>query len=100
MASDRAWRIATGRRLLGATLQRRRWTPPHGAWDHDHCACCWAKFGAADIPDLQHEGYTTTDAYARGAGYEWVCDQCVADLSDDMQWRLAPAGEPPPPIAR
>ena len=53
----------------------------------DHCACCWAKFAEFDAPDIQHEGYTTADRY------NWVCEGCVTDLKDEMDWHLAPSGE-------
>lgn len=52
------WRIDTGHFLKGATLQQSQWKAPNDSWDHDHCACCWAKFG-----------YTTTNEYRLGAGY-------------------------------
>ncbi len=90
MDSDKQWRIDTGQRLKGVEFQRRRWRAVGDHWDHDHCACCWAKFADWDGPDVQHEGYTTTEDYIHGAGYEWVCEQCFADLKEAMQWRLAP----------
>lgn len=93
MDSDKQWRIDTAHFLKGAMLQRRRWKAPNDHWDHDHCACCWAKFAEWDAPDIQHEGYTTTDDYKLGAGYHWVCEGCFGDLKDEMRWRLAPAGE-------
>jgi hypothetical protein len=89
--TDKQWRIDTGQRLRRAVLQRQKWKAPDEHWDHDHCACCRAKFAELDGPDIQHEGYTTTDDYERGAGYDWVCDQCFADLKEDLKWRLAPS---------
>jgi hypothetical protein len=90
---DKQWRIETGNYLKGATLQWQRWQRPGADWDHDHCACCWAKFAKWDGPEVQHQGYTTTSQHVHGAGYHWVCEQCFADLKDDMQWHLVPSGE-------
>jgi hypothetical protein len=84
---DKQWRIDTGLFLKGATLQRLRWKAQSGDCDHDPCACCWAKFAKFDGPDIQHEGYTTADRY------HWVCEGCVTDLRDEMDWHLAPTGE-------
>ncbi len=93
MDEDKQWRIETGEYLKGATLQWRRWKCPSPEWEHDHCACCWAKFSELDGPDIQHQGYTTTSQHEHGAGYYWVCERCFADLRDEMQWRLIPKGE-------
>ena len=84
---DKQWRIDKGEFLKGATLQRRRWKAPSAEWDHDHCACCWAKFAEFDAPDIQHEGYTTADSC------HWVCEECVTGLKDEMGWHLAPSAE-------
>ncbi len=93
MDSDKQWRIDTGLRLKGALLQRRTYEAPSEDWDHGHCACCWATFADFDGADIQHGGYTTTDACEHGAGYDWVCDQCFSELKDDMEWRVALFGE-------
>ncbi len=93
MDSDKQWRIDTGRHIEGALLQRRTYEAPSEEWDHDHCACCWAKLAELDGAEIQHQGYTTTDAYIHGAGYDWVCDQCFSDLKEDMGWRVALSDE-------
>ena len=93
MEADKQWRIETGEFLKGATLQWQQWKPPNADWDHDHCACCWAKFAEWDGPEIQRRGYTTTSQHERGVGYYWVCEKCFADLRHEMEWRLVPAGE-------
>ena len=94
MDSDKQWRIDQAGFLKGATLQWRNWKAPSAQWDHDHCACCWAKFAEWDAPEIQHQGYTTTDLHSHGAGYHWVCEECFTDLKDEMQWQLVPSSEP------
>jgi len=90
------WRADSARSLQGHKLQRRtwqRWTPE---WDHDHCSGCGAKFtDHPQIPDGLREGYTTTSEDSRGAGYEWVCLTCFADLREEMGWIEVPPEEGP-----
>ncbi len=80
------WRTENAKHLRGLTLHRRRWTKPRDDWDHDHCVGCQAKFAEFDGPEIQHEGFTTGADYKKGAGYEWVCRQCFADLQSEMGW--------------
>src|SRR5262245_27913415 len=84
--ADKQWRIDNANHLKGVRLQFRHYSRPSESWDHDHCAACWAKFAEFDGADVQHEGYTTCKDYPRGAGYEWICQTCFADLKDEMQW--------------
>jgi len=93
MDADKRWRIETGEYPRGATLQKRQWKRPNAESDHDHCACCWAKFAEWDGAEIQHAGYTTTSWHERGPGDYWVCEKCFADLKDEMEWRLVPLGE-------
>lgn len=64
---------------------------PSEDWDHDHCVVCWAKFAEYDAPDIEHEGFTTCDDYEFGPRYHRVCEECFADLKDEMGWSLAPS---------
>ena len=72
----------------GTEFIQRAYSAPRPAWDHDHCTMCSAKFGDAAMPDALTEGYTTTAAYARGEGYEWVCTDCFEDFSDEFGWKV------------
>jgi hypothetical protein len=36
-----------------------------------------------------HEGYAVTEAYEKGADYEWVCSSCFDVAKDKMSWRDA-----------
>jgi hypothetical protein len=84
--ADKQWRIDNAKRLHGLHLQLRPYTAWSKEWEHDHCAACWAKFAEFEGADIQHEGYATGCDYAKGAGYEWVCLQCFADLKTEMKW--------------
>jgi hypothetical protein len=77
------------RSLEGVTWWRSAWTrPPHNPqWDHDHCAACWAKFSDG-IPDTLREGYTTGPDYKLGARYEWLCEECLLKLKDELRWSV------------
>jgi hypothetical protein len=89
MDPEKHWRIGNAHYLRGTVLRRERWEAPSERWDHDHCSFCWAEFSESEDPEVQHEGYTTTEAHQHGAGYHWVCEQCFADLKDEMHWQLA-----------
>ena len=85
MAKD--WRIdIAATHLKGAKFKRKKWTRWSEAWDHDHCAACGAKFAEFDAPDIQKEGYATTQEYKHGTDYDWVCLQCFDDLKDALGW--------------
>jgi hypothetical protein len=83
------WRLGNARHLSGLVLRFRRYTRWSESWDHDHCAACWAKFAEDDGLDQLHEGYATGPDYPKGAGYDWVCPTCFADLADVLGWRSA-----------
>jgi hypothetical protein len=53
--------------------------------DHDHCAACGTKFSESEGLESHHEGYATREDYPKGAGYEWVCQNCFEDLKDHMR---------------
>lgn len=57
-------------------------------WDHDHCAACGVKLAEAGSQgaDTIHEGYATTEKYAGGAEYEWVCRPCFELFAARMGW--------------
>jgi hypothetical protein len=83
MTHSNDWRLTNQEEYLkGATLQWRRYNRPSEAWDHDHCAFCWAKFMEGDALDVFHEGYVTDD------NRHWICETCVEDFKDMFQWRL------------
>jgi len=88
MAKDKDWRLTNQEQYLsGVSLVHRRYEPSDGN-DHDHCAFCWAKFRAADYPDVLHDGYSTLDSY------HWICDQCFRDFRDLFGWRVSPDAAP------
>src|SRR5262245_28368448 len=68
--------------LLGATPHLATYTRPRPAWDHDHCAFCWAKLMEEDHPEVHHEGYNTEDEY------RWVCLQCFEDFRERFRWSV------------
>jgi hypothetical protein len=86
MNSTNQWRIDNAKRLKGLELQLRPYTAWSRDWEHDHCAACWAKFSESDGSDISQEGYATGPDYPKGAGYEWVCQQCFDDLKTEMNW--------------
>jgi hypothetical protein len=94
--TDNQWRIDSAAHLRGAVLRFRPYRRWSETWDHDHCAACWAKFAENEIPDALHEGFATEATETRGAGYDWVCPTCFAELKTEMQWTAA---EAPPPRA-
>jgi hypothetical protein len=83
---NKQWRIDNALHLKGLRLQFRPYTRWSERWDHDHCAACFVTFAESDGPDILHEGYATCDDYPRGACYDWVCQTCFNDLSEDMGW--------------
>ena len=89
--AENRWRIENANHLRAIRFEIRRWSRrhDHDPWDHDHCAACWAKFAEFDGPEIQHEGFTTCADYRRGAGYEWICKTCFADLQGEMGWSVA-----------
>jgi hypothetical protein len=84
------WRTVGAESLRGARLQRRQWQQWSENWDRDHCSGCNVKFASFAGPDVIHEGYTICSDYVHGAGYDWLCPQCFADLKDEMGWTEAP----------
>ena len=93
---DKQWRIdLVGLHLRGEKLRFQRYKQPSKNWDHDHCSACTAKFAeleSAAEPEIQHEGYTTTEAYKHGREYAWVCCKCFEDLRDDLGWAAVDGG--------
>lgn len=43
-------------------------------------AACQARAG------LLTAGYATTESFARGKGYEWVCATCHEDFAEEFRW--------------
>jgi hypothetical protein len=87
MDPDKQWRADNAKRLHGLRLELRPYEAWSQDWDHDHCAACWAKFAEVGEPDSQTEGYATCSDYPKGAGYEWVCQQCFSDLRTELEWK-------------
>jgi hypothetical protein len=83
------WRIDNARHLAGLTLHRRRYIRWSESWDHDHCAACNTKFAEDDQPETLHEGFATGPDYPKGAGYDWICPTCFADLASSLRWKSA-----------
>lgn len=83
------WRIINAEHLNGQCLHLRKYSRWSGTWTTTIVGG-WAKFAESDEEDVQHEGYATGGDYRPGAGYEWFCQKCFADLREEMQWTAAP----------
>jgi uncharacterized protein CbrC (UPF0167 family) len=83
------WRLDNARHLAGLTLHFRPYVRGSESWDHDHCAACGAKLTESTVPEIIHQGYATGPDYPKGAGYEWVCPTCFADLASALRWTTA-----------
>jgi hypothetical protein len=95
MASeDKRWKIDLAcHHLKGQKLRLKFYKRWSESWDHDHCLVCAVTFAEWDDPndpDIQHEGYATTEDYKHGADYTWVCVKCFAELKDDLGWIVIP----------
>ncbi|MBV9992723.1 MAG: hypothetical protein JOZ72_15695 [Alphaproteobacteria bacterium] len=74
--------------LRGVRFTKKPYKAYRPDWDHDHCAACWTKFAEHDVdhePTLR-EGFATTEDYARGEDYDWVCSVCFGLFRDEMEW--------------
>lgn len=93
------WRRMGQERSLipGTRFVWQDYQAPRADWDHDHCSMCHEKFmdpaggsNAAQLvstqPDVLTAGYATTEAFARGKGYEWVCATCYEDFAEEFRW--------------
>lgn len=77
----------------GTRLVRKTYEAPGPGWDHDHCSFCFAEFSSVAARqqagvEVRTEGYCTTDAFERGAGYEWICSACFDDFAGEFGWVL------------
>jgi hypothetical protein len=82
---DPDWRIAPIKRLHGQRFRLKNYYPPSSAWEHDHCAVCWAKFMLAE--DCLNRGYAISAEYTHGEDSEWLCEECFRDLHKVMAWK-------------
>jgi hypothetical protein len=80
------WRLNFCEGLRGQPLRNMVWRKWSEQWDHDHCAACGAKFAEFEGEGIQKVGYATTEAYQRGAEYEWVCETCFDELKEQLGW--------------
>jgi hypothetical protein len=91
------------RYLEGATLVKKPYRAWSEAWEHDHCAFCWAKFVDPDSSEARRareDSQVLTEGYAAlGAGpngeddYHWVCERCFNDFYSRFGWHVQ-GGEP------
>lgn len=81
-------RLDNVKRLKGQKFRWKTYKMPRPDRDHNHCAACWAKFAEFGGSDILHEGYAITEAYDKGADYEWVCQSCFEALKDRLQWSV------------
>lgn len=65
-------------------MRFRKYVQPRKDWDHDHCVGCWAKFMESSSLGVLAEGYDTEDSN------RWICPDRFRDLSEEMEWKLAP----------
>ena len=82
------WRIDNARSLEGLALRWKKYKRWSDAWDHDHCAACFAKFMEGESNDALHEGYATGPEHHGREGYDWVCQSCFDDLKQEMGWSV------------
>ena len=92
------WRRMGQERFLppGTRWVRKHYRVLRPAWDHDHCAFCWAKFVDSTTPEgqailetddsAQAEGWTTTAEFSASADHDWVCEGCFADFHEEFRW--------------
>lgn len=80
------WRAENAEGLRGQPLRFKVWKKASETWDHDHCVGCWAKFAEFDGPEILKAGFATTESYARGAEYDWVCETCFNELKAELGW--------------
>lgn len=78
------WRIRGDSQsyLQAVALHYRRYFRWSEAWDHDHCAFCWAKFMVDGEFDTLDGGWTTDNEY------NWICDTCFHDFRDRFGWHI------------
>lgn len=70
------WRIANQEKYLkNLSFAKKK----YDGKDHDHCECCWAKFGFNEN-DLK-EGYCFEDKKY------WICEDCFKDFSEMFNLR-------------
>ena len=88
---ERLKNLDTISRLRGQSFIRKAYAGYRQDWDHDHCALCWVKLAEPSMAGdgMIHEGYAVTEAYEKGADYEWVCSSCFDVAKDKMSWRDA-----------
>jgi hypothetical protein len=84
----------------GTALVFKLYEARSATWEHEHCLFCFTKFMDPDFSeahrrfieeheDVLTEGYTTTDEYEKGAGWHWVCPQCVEDFVEEFGLHVA-----------
>lgn len=86
----RDWRedaLETVERLRGVSFCLRSYRTYRPGWDHDHCEMCSAKFSEPKlkIRNTLHEGYASTDSYALGAEFVWLCAECFMFLKPRLE---------------
>jgi len=86
MADEEDWRLVFVLHLKDVEFRFQPWASLTPEWDHDHCTACGVKiWNRPEIEGLS-EGYATTESFAKGPLYEWLCADCFADLQPVMGW--------------
>jgi hypothetical protein len=58
MIDKKDWRLQGQEKYLkGVSLNLKKYSTYHDAWDHDHCEFCWAKFSLKGSSEDLDEGY-------------------------------------------
>jgi hypothetical protein len=89
--------------LVGAVLVWREYQRPSEAWDHDHCALCWATITDMANPSRDDLGAAFTDDVSRPASpplsdpklvpapagtKSWICSVCAKAFQPVFRWTL------------
>ena len=51
--------------------ERKKFSPPHPKWDHEHCITCWGSI--SQYEDEQHFGYVQLNDRNQE---DWLCEKC------------------------
>ncbi len=80
------WRLfGQEKYLFGVDLIRREYDRDavvNSPWEDDHCEFCKTEFMKHTVPDVLHEGYTTSN------GLHWICDDCFNDFQPMFRWKV------------
>jgi hypothetical protein len=88
MVPENDWRLLNAKLLIGQKFRRKHYIKRRPDWDHEHCSGCWATIAEFEGPEILHEGYAVTEAYEKGADYNWICASCFEALKEQLEWSV------------